>query len=77
MFFLQKEAIYFHGVFGFFETLDAAKKAADFAASHDRDEYHKWVVYDAVNFSPEMNFSSSDDYKTEPLYKGVRSVSET
>lgn len=45
MYFVQKEGVYFHGIYWIGEDLEEAKQKAKEFASKDVDDYHSWVVY--------------------------------
>ena len=46
MYFIEKGAIYSHGIFWFGEDLDEAKKECDRLASQDIDAHHSYTVYE-------------------------------
>lgn len=44
MYVLERQGVYGQGVYGVFDTLGKAKKAAKLSAKNDKDDYHAWVV---------------------------------
>ncbi len=63
MFFLQKEAIHYHGVFWIGDDPDEGKRQADLAAESDSDGHHDWVLYKFTS-----NSSYADDVAHEKIY---------
>ncbi len=66
---VQKQAVYFHGVFWVGQNLEKAKAAADDFAASDSDDYHEWHVkeFKEVPLNQALNDA---DHKT--VYKTAK-----
>lgn len=58
LYYLEKEGVYFHGIFGIYVDLDVAIEDAKFASDSDNDDYHTWVV-------KKFEFARSRDYTSD------------
>lgn len=68
MYFLYKTGVYGHGVFWIGDNLEEGKKAADAAASKDKDDYHEWELHEFT----EAGCTYTRDSEHPVVYRGVR-----
>lgn len=61
IYYLEKSAVYLHGVFWVGSDLDEGKRQADLAASKDKDDHHRW------NILKYQEPSESTDYTTDNM----------
>ena len=66
-YFIQKEGVYYHGVYWIGESLEDGAAMTDELATNDKDDYHDWVLY---IYSPQKNGDAVDANKE--VYRGVR-----
>ena len=79
MYFVQKAAIYSHGVFWIGENLEEAKKECDRLALEDLDAHHTYTVYDFGILNNDKMPSKGDkgyfsDFDHDPEHRKIYSV---
>lgn len=62
VFFVQKEGVYFHGVYWIGASEEVGNEKLRSFAVADRDSYHEWALYEYIEQSPiASNYLGSDD----------------
>jgi hypothetical protein len=69
LYFVQKEGVYFHGVFWIGYSLYEAKKRALYIASLERDDYHEFVVYKYKGVKPSPPYDGEMCEVNEVLFR--------
>lgn len=70
LYLIERSAIYRHGIFGVYDTLELARKAKALAKSLEPDDHHDFKILE-YTLNDTVDFNKSGDFCYSPRYNEI------